>query len=442
MSNTYGSRELSIGTSGSDVQELQIKLSGWFGSYAANKPRWSGTFDSATEDAVERFQDYMNLPVTGIVDHWTFVRLDTFGSDYYFDIEAFKCPTRGSNGCAGFGTGRDHFYVPKKNVVVNVPGGEPPGMNIVIPWLVRGLMARGGFSAIITSGYRCALDNVAKGRTTINHMGDAVDFVPYRANWSRAVTTEVVDVGGTDVTVKYIEAVREARETFEDVAGIPDDTRASDVIYMERQYPTVAPPSSNSYYAGRWIHLDVRTALDSIGGTPVSWYVTDLYDANFPYYGNQLLSIASAEPPPPPSPPALPAEQQEAAAEFSYIGEGMAAYERWLGSQYTEIDGTKTALAGTTEAPLPYDVADSEVQGVLSEAYEVGSVGMLATLSNSADTMESFRRSAVSANHTRYDHRAFGEEDLDRFKDTLRQNQSRLRQRYEAMSELLGDCNG
>lgn len=64
--------ELSAGMSGVPVRTVQYYLSiiSYFNQNLAPVPL-SGNFDSATVDAVERFQSYYGLPVTGIVDNST-----------------------------------------------------------------------------------------------------------------------------------------------------------------------------------------------------------------------------------------------------------------------------------------------------------------------------------------------------------------------------------
>lgn len=69
--------QLSEGNSGIDVRTLQYYLSiiAYFNSDLQPVPL-DGVFDSQTVDAVERFQEYYGLPVTGIVDNDTWNVID------------------------------------------------------------------------------------------------------------------------------------------------------------------------------------------------------------------------------------------------------------------------------------------------------------------------------------------------------------------------------
>ena len=70
------STEISSGDSGVSVRTLQYYLSiiAYFNGNLEPVPR-NGTFDSATIDAVERFQEFYGLPVTGIVNTATWNKI-------------------------------------------------------------------------------------------------------------------------------------------------------------------------------------------------------------------------------------------------------------------------------------------------------------------------------------------------------------------------------
>lgn len=70
-------RDLRLGDSGVDVKALQYYLA-FLGYFMAELPPIpiTGTFDQATQDAVYAFQSAYGLPVTGVVDFNTFLRID------------------------------------------------------------------------------------------------------------------------------------------------------------------------------------------------------------------------------------------------------------------------------------------------------------------------------------------------------------------------------
>lgn len=87
--------QLSEGDSGIDVRTLQYYLSiiAYFNSDLQPVPM-GGIFDSKTIDAVERFQEFYGLPVTGIVDNDTWNVIDRI---YTETVEALPEGYQGSN---------------------------------------------------------------------------------------------------------------------------------------------------------------------------------------------------------------------------------------------------------------------------------------------------------------------------------------------------------
>lgn len=87
--------QLSEGNSGIDVRTLQYYLSiiAYFNSDLQPVPM-EGIFDSKTVDAVERFQEFYGLPVTGIVDNDTWNVIDRI---YTETVEALPKGYQGSN---------------------------------------------------------------------------------------------------------------------------------------------------------------------------------------------------------------------------------------------------------------------------------------------------------------------------------------------------------
>lgn len=195
-SPAYGNRTLQIDPpcKGRDVWELQIKLIAWgSGSRTDNigAPYMpvvvNGTFDAATRAAVKRFQQALNLPITGIVDPSTFRAIDGEAALYAVMAHTMQCPCilpdplpimcrcedhykKGT--CSGFGHGQfSGKYLLDK---AKLPDGtslsgekldvydmrEYPGMDKALLWAVRGLMRRANVDRIfVSAGYRCWQDN-------------------------------------------------------------------------------------------------------------------------------------------------------------------------------------------------------------------------------------------------------------------------------------------
>lgn len=433
----YGDRELSSGMSGDDVQDLQVKLSGWFGTYPANKPRWDGTFDSTTEDAVMRFQVAHNIPDTGVVDHWTFAAIDNEADDHFFSLERYKCPAR-RGGCKGYGSNKSTFLHKKDDGTkysILIPGGEKPGVSKVLVWLVRGLMHRANctYYNVSGGGYRCAYYNEDKNYTTTNHIGQALDIKPFRSDWSEAKKLVTVTVGGNQKSLVYTDAVYNFRDICEE-AGIPDDVRESGTIYMERNVPL----TFNGYYASSWVHLDVRTALDDIGGHPSDWYGTSYEEVDAPFYAGQLLSIASAAPPSAPDVPP-PYDVDEVVASVDPSASGIEAWSNFVVEEQGRIDASTDALAGTADpvaVPQP-----SDIEGVVNAGVAGGTNGLLNLAYSQADIMEAARRSYLMSRHTRDDYRTFGRINNAKLKSALSINNAMFLRRFENFSAPIEDCH-
>jgi len=434
---TYGDRELELNMTGDDVQELQIKLGGWFGAYPAEKPRWDGVFDTATENAVIRFQLAHNLPDTGVVDHWTFTRLDQEAADHFFSLAQYMCPTK-TNGCKGFGTNRNsftHVSDSGSTSTILIPGGEAAGVSKVLIWMLRGLLARAesSYYNVPGGGYRCAYDNEAKNRTTTNHIGNAIDVKPFKDDWSEAPLYEEQTVMGETISVKYTDATRNFRLVC-NAAGIPSDIRASDVVYMERDVPLTPA----GYYSSTWVHLDVRTALDGIGGHPADWYATTYTELNAPLYQGQLLIFASAEPPPaPPAPPLYGSQAEEfvAAAAASTLEE----WNVYMASEASRLEASTSSLAGDIDPAIV--AAAGLPEELVNLAHEVGINGVLAIAYDRADVIEAARRSYILSQHTRDDYRSFSRLTNDKLVSALDASNALFRRRFENYSLPAEDCN-
>jgi hypothetical protein len=167
----YGERELKRGCNGPDVVELQIRLAGFCGTVP------DGEFGPGTERQVMNFQrDYMKRRTpTGVVDRATMRAIDRFARKYPFDFRRLKCPC---GRCGGFGQGQfKGRYLPGRPHVEAFHRYEYPGMHRMLLWAVRGVFFyHPEHQFVITSGYRCSVDNEQRGRNSTNHHGKAIDL--------------------------------------------------------------------------------------------------------------------------------------------------------------------------------------------------------------------------------------------------------------------------
>ena len=165
---------LQRGSAGPEVEELQLRLAGFRGTI------WDGQFGPGTELQVVTFQrDYMDeSQPDGIVGAKTKAALLAFDREYSVDLSDFHCPC---GTCEGFGQGRFRGrYRPSSAKTEAYHWYEYPGIHLAVIHTfkaVRFYLHQSQMPApIVTSGYRCWIDNQQKGRQTTNHMGKGVDF--------------------------------------------------------------------------------------------------------------------------------------------------------------------------------------------------------------------------------------------------------------------------
>lgn len=170
-----GDRALSRGMTGPDVVELQIRLAGFGGTI------WSGNFGPNTESQVVAFQrDYMKITPNGIMDKPTVNSLVKFTQDFTVDFSRLKCDC---GTCDGFGHGQFRgMYMPGQPEVEAYNKYEYPGIHKATLHAFRAAWFysrnAGLGEASITCGYRCWVNNAQHNRTSTNHMGKALDWVP------------------------------------------------------------------------------------------------------------------------------------------------------------------------------------------------------------------------------------------------------------------------
>ena len=169
--SSYGERPLTRGCKGPDVVELQVRLAGFRGTVP------DGDFGPGTERQVMNFQrDYMRRrEPTGVVDRATMRAIDRFARAYPIDFRRLRCPC---GRCGGFGQGlfRGRYH-PGRPHVEAFHRYEYPGMHRMLLWAVRGVFFyHPEHRFVITSGYRCSVDNEKHGRSSTNHHGKAIDL--------------------------------------------------------------------------------------------------------------------------------------------------------------------------------------------------------------------------------------------------------------------------
>jgi len=167
----YGQRELKRGCKGPDVVELQIRLAGFRGTVP------DGDFGPGTERQVMNFQrDYMGRGApTGIADRATLRAIDRFADDYPFDFKELKCPC---GKCGGFGKGqfKGRYFAGRPRAEA-FHRYEYPGIHRMLLWAVRAVfLYLPEHRFVITSGYRCSIDNTNNKRSSTNHHGKAIDL--------------------------------------------------------------------------------------------------------------------------------------------------------------------------------------------------------------------------------------------------------------------------
>ena len=241
---TFGERELKRGDVGRDVTELQLRLAGFMGTV------WDGDFGPLTEQQVIVFQrDVMAMPdPSGIVDQATYDALDAFAARFPISFDGnlgcTVCPHGGGGNCTGerFGQGRFLAVFHDREQSERSHQYEFPGLHKAVLHTYRAFSfyaeAAGLPSPLITSGYRCHVNNILKGRRSTNHMGKALDFT--------------FSTAGTNLDLRAV--CQQARQLLVDksfcqVRWDHPNQKALEPGVQERPGEFTAPT---------WVHLDVR----------------------------------------------------------------------------------------------------------------------------------------------------------------------------------------
>jgi hypothetical protein len=227
--NRYGDRIIKKDHKGKDVVELQLRLSGFRGTVP------DGDFGPGTELQVVSFQrDYMNLNApTGVADMATMDAINDFAAKYPIDFDKLRCPC---GECEGFGQGKfKGKYRTGKAKIEAYYRYEYPGMHRMLLWAVRALFfynSNHGF--IITSGYRCSVNNKIKNRSSTNHHGKAIDI---------------------DVPLKPGEDKRDDMNRSNDIRGRLVELSNAQIGWHGKNRKSLEPEN----IAPTWIHYDVRS---------------------------------------------------------------------------------------------------------------------------------------------------------------------------------------
>lgn len=154
------------------IREVNIRLAGFGGALPTDE------FTPLTAECIKQFQrDYMGVPETGKICGIFLAALDKFYYEYpiaNFMTKA-SCPC---GQCSGYGNNRRGIKSGLNTA------NEYPGLHRSLIWILKALnfylknefKYKGLEVAYIESGYRCINDNKNKGRTTLNHMGLALDL--------------------------------------------------------------------------------------------------------------------------------------------------------------------------------------------------------------------------------------------------------------------------
>lgn len=224
----YGERELRRACKGPDVVELQIRLAGFRGTVP------DGDFGPGTERQVMSFQrDYMQLAEpSGIADGATLRAIDRFADAYPIDFAALRCPCRE---CDGFGQGRfRHVYAAGKPRAEAFHRYEYPGVHRLLLWAVRAaFFYLPEHRFVVTSCYRCGVDNARRGRASTNHHGKAIDL---------------------DIVLQPGEDKRADMQKCDAVRGRIVATADAQIGWSAPNRKALEPAS----IAPTWVHYDVR----------------------------------------------------------------------------------------------------------------------------------------------------------------------------------------
>lgn len=230
------------------IREINIRLAGFGGALPTDE------FTELTGQCIKQFQrDYMGVPETGKICGSLIIALDKFYEEY--PIASFmgkaQCPC---GKCSGFGSGRRNVQSGTSKAI------EYPGIHRSLIWMLKSVSfyLKNEFKnnklevSHIESGYRCIDNNKKNGRTSVNHMGLALD-VHFNKNGER--TRELSDM----------EFIR--KNVFSNKMKAKEQ-RQVNRIYLE---PKIFNNGSSG--ATTWVHFDITLFLKD-------YFLDDLFKKN------------------------------------------------------------------------------------------------------------------------------------------------------------------
>ncbi len=228
---SLGRTVLGRGAEGPEVVELQIRLAGFRGTV------WDGDYGPGTELQVKSFQrDFMGMAEpTGVADEVTFKKLRQFAKTNPVRFQKVRCPC---GECSGFGNGQfANVYRDGRPHVEAYHNREYPGVHKAILHAFRAARFYGGHTEdaplIMSSGYRCWINNNRRGRLSTNHMGKALDC---------------------DFTLQAGEDKRDDQNRCDRFRGVLVEKGNFQLGWAAPNRKSLEP----SNIAPTWIHMDVR----------------------------------------------------------------------------------------------------------------------------------------------------------------------------------------
>ena len=214
------------------IREINIRLAGFGGALPTDK------FTPLTEACIKQFQrDYMGVPETGKICGSLLLALDKFYTEY--PVAGFMAKASCKCGkCSGYGNNRKG--VTSGSNVAN----EYPGIHRSLIWILKSLnfylknefKSSGLEVAYIESGYRCIENNKQHKRTSVNHMGLALD----------------IHIKKDGVRTKELLDMEFIRKNIMEIKMGASEQRQTDKIYLE---PKVFNNGGSG--ATTWVHYDV-----------------------------------------------------------------------------------------------------------------------------------------------------------------------------------------
>lgn len=244
------------------IREVNIRLAGFGGALPTDE------FTELTATCIKQFQrDYMGVPDTGKICGSVLAALDQFYDEY--PISSFMGKAACNCGkCSGFGNG-------KMGVQSGInTANEYPGIHRSLIWILKSLnfYLKNEFKdkkinvAYIESGYRCIENNKKNERTSVNHMGLALD-IHFHKNGVRTRELSDMEFIRKNIMAKKMGA---------------SEQRIRDKIYLE---PKVF--RSGEAGATSWVHFDITMFLAKYFNNMFKTKVSDLN-------GVKLVNLAAS----------------------------------------------------------------------------------------------------------------------------------------------------